>query len=401
MVKYRLRGKVEQYLFVSDAGYQLYLLAFLINLLGESLSTTMFHVPGKILLLIKFATITLIGVKLLWFDFLQKKELLYFAGLMGVAMLIWVSSGYSEVFMWGILLIGAKNVPFRKILQVYLIVSFVVVFLAFSASLLGVIENLQYIGDGSRGIRNSFGIVYTTDFAAHIFYMMLAYFYLKSGKTKIWDYIGAGVAAALVYFFCQTRLDVTCMFILIAGYWYIEYRKKKVCFSIKSKYSHKKVWEKYGIYSMPAAAAFMTLLTVLHGRVQVLNQIDTFLTGRLGLGHRGLEQYGIRLFGQYILMIGNGNTTTRPANYFFVDCSYLYVLLRYGIIFLIILIGVYIACCKKYHKDVYFILTIALISLNCMIAHHIIEPAYNPFAFALLAAMDKRENLLEKRNFRC
>ena len=396
-----MSAKLEQYLSTSDTGDQLYLLAFLINLLGESLSTTMFHVPGKFLLLIKFVTIALIGVKLLWFDFLQKKEMLYFGGLMGASTLIWITSGYSEVFMWGILLIGAKNVPFRKILQVYLIVSFMVVFLAFSASLLGVIENLQYTGDGGRGIRNSFGIVYTTDFAAHIFYMILVYFYLKSGKTKKWDYIGAGVIAALVYMFCQTRLDVICMCILICGYWYIEYRKKRVCFSIKSKYSHRKVWEKYGIYSMPVAAVFMTLLTVLYGKVPILNQIDIFLTRRLTLGQRGLEQYGIRLFGQYVLMVGNGNTTKQPLNYFFVDCSYLYVLLRYGIIFLLILLGVYVACCRKYCKDIYFILTIALISLNCMIAHHIIEPAYNPFAFALLAAMDKRENLLEKRNFRC
>ena len=396
-----MRGKLEQYLSASDTGGQLYLLAFLINLLGESLSTTMFHVPGNFLLLIKFVTIVLIGIKLLWFDSLGKKEVLYFAGLMSTAILIWIFSGYSEVFMWGILLIGAQNVPFRKILLIYIVINFVVVFLAFSSSLLGVIENLQYTGNGNRGIRNSFGIVYTTDFAAHIFYLMLAYFYLKSGKIKKWDYIGAGIIAVLVYYFCNARLDVICMSALIGGYLYIAYKKRRAPYLLKNKYTPKKGYEKYGIYAMPVAATLMMLLTVLYGKLNILDQLDILLSSRLRFGLQGLEQFGIRLFGQYVLMVGNGNTTKQPLNYFFVDCSYLYVLLRYGIIFLLILLGVYVACCRKYCKDVYFILTIALISLNCMIAHHIIEPAYNPFAFALLAAMDKRENLLEKRNFRC
>lgn len=42
-------------------------------------------------------------------------------------------------------------------------------------------------------------------------------------------------------------------------------------------------------------------------------------------------------------------------------------------------------CCKKFQNDPYFIVVIILISINCMIAHHIIELTYNPFALALFA----------------
>lgn len=388
MVRYRLFRIVEKYLCLLDTGSNLYLMAFLINMLGETLSTTMFPVPGKFLLLTRLLAIVLVSIKLLWFDYLQKKELLCYGGLLGITFMIWVSSGYADAFVWAILLLGAKNVSFRKILQIYMIINLTVVFLAFTASLLGVIENLQYVRNG--GIRNSFGIIYTTDFAAHILYMMLVYFYLKRGKMNKWDYIGAGIVAALVYYFCDTRLDVTCMFILIIGYVWVENQKKKELLSLKGKYSSKKWWEKYGIFAMPAAVGIMILLTVLYGKMNILNQLNAFISNRLLYGQQGLRQYGIRLFGQYVYMIGNGNTTKYQPDYFFVDCSYLYVLLRYGIIFLIILLGVYIACCKKYRKDIYFVLTVAVISLNCMIAHHIIEPAYNPFAWALFAAMEHR-----------
>lgn len=86
-------------------------------------------------------------------------------------------------------------------------------------------------------------------------------------------------------------------------------------------------------------------------------------------------------------MNGNGFSTKTPNwdKYFFVDCSYIYNYLRYGLVFLLVLLIVYVACCKKYYDDKYFLLTVALISLNCMIAHHLIELAYNPFALALFA----------------
>ena len=115
MVRYRLFRIVEKYLCLLDTGSNLYLMAFLINMLGETLSTTMFPVPGKFLLLTRLLAIVLVSIKLLWFDYLQKKELLCYGGLLGITFMIWVSSGYADAFVWAILLLGAKNVSFRKI----------------------------------------------------------------------------------------------------------------------------------------------------------------------------------------------------------------------------------------------------------------------------------------------
>ena len=103
-------------------------------------------------------------------------------------------------------------------------------------------------------------------------------------------------------------------------------------------------------------------------------------------------EYGFRLFGQYVKMVGNGSTTEITTKYyFFIDCSYLYVGLQYGLIFLLAVLLIYVLCCRKYQNDRYFLLTIVLISINCMIAHHLLEIAYNPFALALFAKMTKEE----------
>ena len=88
-----------------------------------------------------------------------------------------LTTGYIHPFVWVLFLAGSRDVPIKKILEVYLVITGAGMILAYGASMLGVIENLQYVTYG-RGIRNSFGIVYTTDFSAHIFYMMVIGFYL-------------------------------------------------------------------------------------------------------------------------------------------------------------------------------------------------------------------------------
>ena len=95
------------------------------------------------------------------------------------------------------------------------------------------------------------------------------------------------------------------------------------------------------------------------------------------------------LFGQQVDMVGNGGSTIRLKEYFFVDCSYIYIFLRYGLIFLLITLAVYMLCCKKYENDPYFLVAIVLVSINCMIAHHIVELTYCPFALAVFSAKDQ------------
>ena len=48
---------------------------------------------------------------------------------------------------------------------------------------MGLLENM--VSFREEKVRNSFGFIYATDFAAHIFYLVLMYFYLRSGKFNL------------------------------------------------------------------------------------------------------------------------------------------------------------------------------------------------------------------------
>ena len=184
----------------------MYLLAFFIFLISETFSTTMFQLPGSAYTLCKAVACLLLIIKVFRFDEFSRRTFFIFVLLILEAILVYVNSGYMEVFFWVLFVMGAKNVSFKKILKVYLIVTISIVLLAFCASMLQVIENLQYTrGDGKR-VRNSFGAIYTTDFASHIFMITMSAFYLLKDKLKTWHFILGAVVGVLVYWFCNTRL---------------------------------------------------------------------------------------------------------------------------------------------------------------------------------------------------
>ena len=378
--------RIQNFLENKSSGEQLYLIALVIFLTGETLTTTMFSVPGTVYTLCKMLTILFVAVKVLLFDQYQRRTLILCGIAVAVSVLIVLRAGYTEPLMWTLVVIGAKDVPLKKILQTYLIVSFSIVLLAFSASLLNVIENLQYESDTLRGVRNSFGILYTTDFASHIFSLMLVFFYLMKEKLKVVHYIAGLVIAVLVFEFCNARLDVGCMLILIFVFAILDIKRKSI--SLKKKYDRSGKGLTFFVLSMPIAMVFITAVTLISNTDNPFwNAVDGLLSGRLSLARRGLEEYGLSFFGQTVNMVGWGGSTKtlEEGEYFFVDSSYLYILLRYGIIFLLIVLGIYVKCCKKYKNDSYFLAAVALVSLNCMISHHLIELAYSPFALALLA----------------
>lgn len=379
--------KSQSFLLDQTNGEQMYLLALTIFLLSESLGTTMFSVPGSVYLLSKMLALGILGLKMALYGRYRITKLCFIVGMLLEVVMVYSSSTYQDPLMWMAFAVAASAVDFEKILKVYVVVTFTVLMAAVLASGLGVIPNLQYQSEEGRGIRNSFGSAYPTDFAAHIFFLMITVLYLSRRKF-CWCYsFVCLVVAGMVYCFCNTRLDSICMILAALGYavLYWHQRSPKL---LKRKYQPVDSISRYGIYSMPVAAIIMFLLSGFYtSENKILDMLNNWMSNRLSLGKRGLTEYPVTLFGQWVYMLGNGRTEKLPSagKYFFIDCSYLYVFMRYGLIFLLIVLTVYVICCKKYRMNQYFVFTIALIALNCMIAHHLIDLAYNPFALALLA----------------
>ncbi len=369
----------------------LFYLGFILCLFCEAWAQSMFPIPPRVYTLVKLVGVALIAVKVLAFDDFSLPSFFLCVLFAADAVLVLISSGYQNVITWIMLIIGAKNISFRKILEMTLVMDISMVLAAFIASSLGVIENLQYTTHSRslNNIRNSFGIIYPTDFAAFIFFIILIYFYLTRDRLRFYNYIGALVIDALVYYFCGTRLDCLCILFTVIVFAAIN-ATDRIRPTLRDKYRKRHDPIAFcAPFVMPACAALSLLLSALYNPDNsLMKALNTLLSNRLNLGHTGLEEYAITLFGQGVPMFGNGGSTVLPQNYFFIDCSYLHILLRYGLVFFLMLLGVYMFCSYQNRKDHLYVAVILLISINCMVAHHLISFAYNPFPMALFAVMD-------------
>ena len=139
--------------------------------------TTMFSQQGLVgtFKLFLAAMVLYTGAKVLFSGYYSRKEQLAIAVVVLIFGIVGLQTGYYELLQPVLLIAGAKNVRFDNILKVYTAVVSVMLIVAAIASQTGVIEDLIGLSPrNAAAARHSYGIIYPTDFAAHVFYLILA-----------------------------------------------------------------------------------------------------------------------------------------------------------------------------------------------------------------------------------
>lgn len=369
-----------------ENGERLYLIALFSFLIDSAMGCTTFPWGGIFEKFFEYISVLCVLLKLFLFGRYKKEEFIVAIVLFSTVLLIQISTGYKELWMWSILFISAKDVDFKNILRVYILSVVSVLFMAIIASIIGAIPNLVYVTPDFE--RNSFGIIYPTDFAAMVFYLMLTYLYLEKDALNLKKLMICLAIDFLVFKYCHTRLDCITMFISILGFAFINGQNQITI------YFRDYVVKRFGIYAMPICACIMFGLSYYYYNTEILIKINELLSARLTFGYKALHEYPWNAFGTYIQMVGNGGTTLPRVNYFFIDCSYLNVFLRFGYVFFAFVVCVHIACCKKYKDDAFFVLAVIIIAINCMVAHHMVEYFYNIFPLAYMSKKAVNNSLL-------
>ena len=342
---------------------------------------------GSFYLLLKIVfPMLIVSVKLLLLDKLDllRKLALFLALALAFAQCIALTY-CDDLILCVILVIGAFGIDFKKILKVYLFETLLLVAFTTIAAITGLIP---HIISHQRGVtRYSLGAIWCTDYAARIFFLILVVLYLYSARMKIYHWIGVFAVACVVFIFTFGKLDFACMVIAIAVFFLHELIQKKEQEN-KCRTTWNSIWEKLAPFFTPVAAAIMTILTLLYSSDNaILSKLNNALSSRLSLGHRAFSEIGVTILGQEVEWIGMGGVTNdvAPKGYNFVDCSYLNILFTFGILIAVALIALHAYMAYSHRKDLRFVIVIAMVSLNCIVAHHFIEVAYNPFWVALLA----------------
>jgi len=368
----------------------LFFYGFTPYLIHEMWKTTMFprYIHGSREILFIFICLGLMMLKVMLYDHFTVRQLFLSALMLVIGALTYRGTGNILYFALMVMIITAKDVNFDKILSVWLVVVITIMFIAFVASRLDIINNLKYESydffTKKKAFRNSFGMVYPTDCAAHIFFCTLSLFYLRRDHLKWYKFTAGIITGILVYYYCRAKLDA--FSILLATILF------SLALILEKNKIWKNIWSIVGPLVTPLACMCMIVLTCTYKKNGLLETINYFISERLFYGKTGIDELGITLLGQKVRLIGNGGTTdTFHINYNFLDISYINMLVVSGIIFLVLFISIYVVIGYIHRKNTFLLCALAMVAFNCAIAHHMPEITYNIFTLALFATIKGKE----------
>ena len=300
---------------------------------------------------------------------------------------------YDELIDLLILILAVREVPFRNILKVYVAIGGVLVLGIGVLSQFGVVEDWVFEGWTGNGIWQSshaLGFLYSNEYAAHVFFLSAAWIVLRGKKTRYFELVVLLALAVVIFHFTDARTSLFNTILLVFGVliWKLlihftpveQSRTVTVCSVI------------LGVLPLIICVGMLILTFGFYWGSVSMTKLNEVLSKRLQLGNEGIKNYGIHPFGQYIQMVGMTRGTDF-ANYNYIDCSYISILLRFGlaafVAFAVAAEEIIRKACKR--KDVIFLGVLVLVFVQCAMEDHFQEIAYNPFLLALFAGMEQKE----------
>jgi hypothetical protein len=380
-------------------GSTLYEIAFIYYFTLGFLQTSTFteYFPNNTFHYLSFVSLGLILFKLFFLDEQKIKTFIFNLAILFLLVITWRTSQNFDLLPMGFFIIGARNVNFSKLIKLYFVVGTVILaFIMFSSSL-GLIKDLIYYRGTTSIVRESFGIVYPTDFAAHVLFIVLAFVYTYFDSLSYKSYFLFVLIAFFLIKFCDARLNALAILLIIPVVW-IGRRAKRG--KIVSKCVASFYW------MVPIVTAYVTILFVIffNDKNKFMHEANLLTSGRLVLGNKAYEGYGFSLFGKQVIEHGWGGLhgfsmlKNNPEKYFYIDSSYLRIIIMYGIIiFTLIMITMTVISWRSVHYGQFVLASImVIVSLSAIVEQRLIDMSYDPFLISLFSLMNYRQNEEEK-----
>ena len=358
--------------------------------------------------------ILVIIVRMVYLKSYSKLELLAAVSFCAAMFLAWRCSGRYWIEMISLLVAGAKGVSFDKIIKIFLVTVGALIGLSVILSLTGVVTNLEYIRyvpdasapGGSIGLkRYAFGTTYPTTFSEFMFFLSAAWLYMRRRSVKIFDVIGLAAVAVLLYKGVDAITDVACVAALaVIALGVVIFRFIYGGAGVPANNSLRKDRQIPRILHILCAplvavtavcATAMTVMMICYDSTKSSwLTMDSLLHLRLSLGHAGLKEYGIHPFGALVKyrMTGGDVDLVNRADYFNLDCSYHLILLNFGVVILLFIVGLFtLACVRAWQmQDLVLLLIIVVISLECVMENRMIHPQFDVFLLVFFADVVSR-----------
>ncbi len=367
----------------------LFFFAFIVFICSIVLEMTIWNVSpynepnlfSYVLKMMRYLSYGVCLLKILMDGIYTRSELMLWILVFGLIFLSFTGSMNKTMVLYLLFFIAGRGISIDRIVKTAMWIQSVILTIIVGLSQTGFIED--YIMEPDIRPRHFLGFSWTTTGAILYFFILLEYIHLKKGRLKLAEYCVLLGIDCWFYRMTDSRMTfflsaVILTFFLVFGS-YIE----------KGRISP-------GFYKLfLAAPAVIGLFAVLlHTEYDSTNavyaRLNSLLSGRLRLGRQAVGDYGITLFGRPIEWIGFALGTAPDKAYNYVDCSYLQVMLEYGIVFLILIILLYSLAVRKAitGKRYYLCWIILFILIFSVTEPRLADLAFNPFVLAGVLSME-------------
>lgn len=286
----------------------------------------------------------------------------------------------------------------EDVLYVYAICTMSIVILTLILWKIGFLSNVV-----AKNRKPCLGFAYSTFGPNLLFHAVVAYVASKKDKIAIWKWMGI----LYLNFYLYQRADTLAAFALVNVLCILYF----VC---RIKLIQKFIFKSKIIKGCLSLFPVLCTITTFCGQyLYSRNSQSPFwiaanmaLSQRLQLGRIAFDRYPISLFGQPIKW--QTHLTETIENYFYVDSSYLQILLQHGIIMLCIILTLMMIV--EYYgvieKKANFILALNVFLIHCITDPQLLSFRYNAFLVVSLSCIMstktmwkyRRESYMEEKN---
>lgn len=282
----------------------------------------------------------------------------------------------STEFMILMLAIGSMAVlPRKTLFRVILVIQAAALTIIPLFAALGLFPNV--VMDTER-IRYSLGFTWVTSAPVLFVFASMLFLHLERKRLTGWIFVFLLQLATALFILTDTKMAffTTMLVLVIAVIWW---QKPNWLDCLENR------WVKLVILWLPVVLTIVAMLLAgLYQDSGFMAKLNDILSGRLANAAEAWQKYGLTLFGQNIVWTGQGITYKPSMHYLYVDCSYLNVLLNYGLVFLLLVFS----WCRQVVLDLYrrhdmlYLAFFVVILLFSFLEVRLVNPLYDPFIIA-------------------
>ncbi len=367
------------------------LLMYAVFLIVTVLQATQFVAGGEMQTEIKYIRYLILAgliVSFLCSHELSMRKILFAAAILIMSVLTGRGNqDFTSSMLLGMFIVCGINMHTKYFLKVYCVTVTAVCLITVLLVTSNVYTN-DFLTETARSIRYYLGFDYTTTLPNYFLHVVIAWFAADEGRINILKTIIILIINQILMYYTGTRAVYYLVILFLILVWLL---------NTDLQLLKTKTVRILSVLLMPFLCVFIFSATINYSeKSTTLVKINDALSGRLEFSQNAVEKYGFEPFGEVVEFNTGRDDIDRVGDYLFVDSSYIYDAMVYGIIPTVLVVLAFSAMIYKSHKDKQYFLWLALIfiAIHAFTDFQLMRLDYNPFMlliYGMLFRKDKQQ----------